>query len=180
MTRYFDWYCAYGSRRIACNFSCCQHYSLILIFVFFLSLQPDEFTMKGIGRVALLASILGTFLGMNIILFLQLTLIHLGVFPEKMLGDWPEEVLQMAMQWTVYVIILCTFHLGEFFSTALFNPSVVSSNSFMVNHSKAYTTAALVSFLGLKTCHLGSWCSLYYFAKLLTLVRKFPNTNPLQ
>jgi hypothetical protein len=42
------------------------------------------------------------------------------------------------------VIFLCTFHLGEFFTTAVFNPSVTTSDSFMVNHSKAYTTAALV------------------------------------
>lgn len=49
------------------------------------------------------------------------------------------------MQWTVYVIALCMFHLGEFFTTAISNPSVTSADSFMVNHSKAYTAAALIS-----------------------------------
>jgi len=41
--------------------------------------------------------------------------------------------------------MICSFHMGEFFTTALCNPTVVSSDSFMVNHSKAYTTAALIS-----------------------------------
>jgi len=44
-----------------------------------------------------------------------------------------------------YVIALCSFHLGEFFTTAICNPSSASADSFMVNHSKAYTAAALVS-----------------------------------
>ncbi|KAL7510064.1 hypothetical protein ACHAXN_007002 [Cyclotella atomus] len=53
----------------------------------------------------------------------------------------------MAFQWTVYVVFLCIFHLGEFFTTAIFNPSMATADSFMVNHSKAYTTAALISWL---------------------------------
>ncbi|KAL7533225.1 hypothetical protein ACHAWF_004402 [Thalassiosira exigua] len=53
----------------------------------------------------------------------------------------------MALQWTAYVVALCTFHLGEFFTTAVFNPSVTSADSFMVNHSKHYTAAALISWV---------------------------------
>ena len=33
----------------------------------------------------------------------------------------------------------------EFFVTALYNPSVVTATSFVVNHSRSYTIAMLVS-----------------------------------
>jgi hypothetical protein len=86
---------------------------------------------------------------MHLILCLQLALIRFGVL-SNILSDysfWTEDTLEMALQWTVYVIFLCTFHLGEFFTTAVFNPTVTTADSFMVNHSKAYTTAALVRIL---------------------------------
>eukprot|EP00571_Detonula_confervacea_P012668 CAMPEP_0172312748 /NCGR_PEP_ID=MMETSP1058-20130122/18539_1 /TAXON_ID=83371 /ORGANISM="Detonula confervacea, Strain CCMP 353" /LENGTH=236 /DNA_ID=CAMNT_0013026293 /DNA_START=154 /DNA_END=861 /DNA_ORIENTATION=- len=102
---------------------------------------------KGLGRAALLACILATIFGVNLVLCLQLLLIHLGLLPKEIFGDWPDGTLQMAMQWTVYVILLCAFHLLEFFTTAIFNPSVTSADSFMVNHSKAYTAAALISWI---------------------------------
>lgn len=103
---------------------------------------------KGIGRAALLSCILATILGVNLVLCLQLVLIHLGLIPKDIFGgNWSDGTLQMAMQWTVYVILLCTFHLCEFFITAIFNPSVTSADSFMVNHSKAYTAAALLSWI---------------------------------
>jgi len=87
---------------------------------------------KGLGRAALLACILATIFGVNLVLCLQLLLIHLGLLPKEIFGDWPDGTLQMAMQWTVYVILLCAFHLLEFFTTAIFNPSVTSADSFMV------------------------------------------------
>jgi len=55
--------------------------------------------------------------------------------------------LQLALQWCAYIISICSFHLAEFFATALFNPSVASSDSFVVNHSHAYTAAAMLSAL---------------------------------
>lgn len=75
----------------------------------------------------------------------QLALIRLGLLSKEIFGDWSDETIQLAMQWTVYVIVLCTFHLGEFFMTAIFNPTATSADSFMVNHSKAYTAAAVIS-----------------------------------
>ena len=88
---------------------------------------------RGLGRVALLACVLSTILGVNLVLCLQLFLIHVDVLPKEMMfGDWSDGMLQMAMQWTAYLIVLCTFHLGEFFTTALFNPSVTSADSYMV------------------------------------------------
>lgn len=49
------------------------------------------------------------------------------------------------LQWMIYTMCLCIFHLLEFFVTALYNPSVVNASSFVVNHSKSYTVAMLVS-----------------------------------
>ena len=54
------------------------------------------------------------------------------------------ERTQFLLQWCVYVVAVCTFHLLEFFVTALYNPAVTSSDSFLINHSVAYTAAALV------------------------------------
>jgi protein-S-isoprenylcysteine O-methyltransferase len=51
----------------------------------------------------------------------------------------------MAWTWCVYISAMCIFHLMEFFVTTLFNPTVVSSDSFLVNHSKPYTAAALLA-----------------------------------
>ncbi|CAJ1945708.1 unnamed protein product, partial [Cylindrotheca closterium] len=45
--------------------------------------------------------------------------------------------------WGVYGICLSTFHLLEFFVTALSNPTQLSSDSYLVNHSRAYTGAHL-------------------------------------
>jgi hypothetical protein len=84
---------------------------------------------------------------MHLVICLEVALLRFGVLSIDVLGDstfWTEDTLQMALQWTVYIIFLCTFHLGEFFTTALFNPSVTTADSFMVNHSKAYSAAALV------------------------------------
>ena len=87
---------------------------------------------KSLGRVALVACILSTILGVNMILCLQLVLIHLGLLSKDIFGDWTDDSLQMALQWAVYACVLCTFHLGEFFTTAVFNPTVTSADSFMV------------------------------------------------
>lgn len=44
--------------------------------------------------------------------------------------------VSLLLQWVLFIIALCVFHLAEFFVTALFNPSVVNASSFVVNHSK--------------------------------------------
>ena len=48
-------------------------------------------------------------------------------------------------QWCSYAMALCTFHLLEFFTTALCNPSEATADSFVVNHSTSYTAAAMTS-----------------------------------
>lgn len=62
-------------------------------------------------------------------------------------------------QWSLYGTALTSFHLLEFWITALYNPHAASSDSFLVNHSVAYTAAALSSWVefGLRLCFAPSW-----------------------
>jgi len=104
------------------------------------------------GRVALLAALLSLIFGVHLVLCLQLVLVRSGLFlPREMFSFLSDERLQLALQWTVYVMGFTGFHLCEFFTTAVFNPSVTSADSFMVNHSKPYTAAALVSLIEFTT-----------------------------
>jgi protein-S-isoprenylcysteine O-methyltransferase len=49
------------------------------------------------------------------------------------------------LQWCLYGCVLSFFHLMEFFTTAAFNPASVTYDSYLINHSKAYTIAAILS-----------------------------------
>ena len=44
-------------------------------------------------------------------------------------------------------MVLCFFHFSEYLSTALINPQSVSTDSFLLNHSRAYSVAALSSWV---------------------------------
>ena len=47
----------------------------------------------------------------------------------------------------LYLMVLATFHLTEYITTALTNPQNLSFDSFLVNHSVQYWAAMLVSWL---------------------------------
>ncbi len=64
----------------------------------------------------------------------------------------------------VYSSALSTFHILEFAVTALYNPTVVTATSFVVDHSVAYSAAAL-----------GSWVE-YWLRFLLGLI--VPSWSP--
>lgn len=64
-------------------------------------------------------------------------------------------------QWCTYVCSLCIFHLLEFFVTALYNPCVATSDSFLINHSVMYTAAALTSWIEFWTKQLLFWIFKY-------------------
>lgn len=55
--------------------------------------------------------------------------------------------LVLLWQWSLYGTALASFHLLEFWITAVYNPYAASSDSFLVNHSAAYTAAALSSWI---------------------------------
>lgn len=65
----------------------------------------------------------------------------------------------MAWQWSGYASAVSMFHLSEYFTTALYNPTAASSDSFLVNHSTSYTAAALTSWteFGLRFALAPQW-----------------------
>lgn len=95
--------------------------------------HPQFRTSSGLGRVGLAGFALGVALGVHLC-WLCVVLFVLG----------PRGHL-LQLRWTVYVLSLTAFHFLEFFTTALFKPATVSYDSFIINHSHAYTLAALAS-----------------------------------
>lgn len=97
---------------------------------------------KSLGRVGILGCFLGIVWGLSVACGTFLLWI-LYVYSGQEFFLSPQK-LSMAFGWCFYIAAMCTFHLLEFFVTAFFNPRVVSSDSFLVNHSKAYTVAAMI------------------------------------
>ena len=105
-------------------------------------LHPQFATRRGLGRVALLAAVLGTVWGISGTVCLFLSLERLGFWKcESLL----EARADMLWNWSFYLWSLCNFHLLEFFVTAIYNPKVTSADDFLVNHSKAYTAAFIIA-----------------------------------
>jgi len=106
---------------------------------------PQFINEEGLGRVATIAFLLGSVLSLHLA---ALCLLHLeirGYVSLGLLERLSPSSLLLIFKWLAYVTVLCVFHLAEFFVTAIWNPSVLSAASFMVNHSTAYTVAILVS-----------------------------------
>lgn len=100
---------------------------------------------KGLGRVALIASVLGVSWGLHLTILFQLLGHRLGVFPWSAVVALGEPRVQLLLQYCAYVVIVCSFHLAEYFITAIYNPSVLTADAFLISHSIAYTAAASVS-----------------------------------
>ena len=45
----------------------------------------------------------------------------------------------------LYLVVLSWFHFGEYLSTALFHPSIIKIDAFILNHSHEYNIALLLS-----------------------------------
>ncbi|KAF1316287.1 Isoprenylcysteine carboxyl methyltransferase, partial [Globisporangium splendens] len=106
---------------------------------------------KGLGKVAVAAFGLGFAMALHVALLAYAYLVgplsasaaveranaHTGVHPDALYyARW--ECLAL---WCLYVIALCFFHLSEFMVTASFRPSIVSYESFLLNHSREYHIA---------------------------------------
>ncbi|KAG7354412.1 isoprenylcysteine carboxyl methyltransferase [Nitzschia inconspicua] len=114
------------------------------------------------GKVSLVGCTLGTIWGIHMTMLLGISVL-LSVWRRHDILDrdadaalsnetdnlLPVETvpvrLWMAWTWCFYIVSLCTFHLLEFFVTAFYNPLEASSDSFLINHSKAYTAAILLA-----------------------------------
>ena len=62
----------------------------------------------------------------------------------------------------VYMMAMSFFHWSEYVTTAIFNPSTLSLDSFLINHSWEYGVAACASWLEF-------WVEYYFFPGLKTL-----------
>mmetsp|Transcript_25788 Transcript_25788/g.60462 ORF Transcript_25788/g.60462 Transcript_25788/m.60462 type:complete len:322 (-) Transcript_25788:357-1322(-) len=98
-------------------------------------------TQKSLGRVGILGCFLGATWGIHF--SCGITLMWISSTGTEFFID--DRRVVMACTWCFYITAMCTFHLLEFFITAFFNPTVVASDSFLVNHSKAYTVAAITA-----------------------------------
>lgn len=108
--------------------------------------NPQFANNKGLGRVACLGSLFGILWGIHVVLA---SLLLLWRFEKLSLSEVVlvvgNERMTLLWQWSGYVVVLSTFHLAEFFVTLFYNPSVATSDSFLLNQSPAYTAAALLS-----------------------------------
>lgn len=84
-----------------------------------------RFSFQSLGRNALLALSLGIVLGVHLTLILALSIPGFLNWSEAGIDH---HRLLLLRQWCAYMISICTFHLLEFFVTALFNPTEVTSD----------------------------------------------------
>ena len=97
--------------------------------------SPQFRAKSGLGRVGLAGFLLGCVFGIHLGLIGILALISNDAIPHR----------GLLLQWSVYVVALSGFHFSEFLVTALYKPDSVSYDSYVINHSPAYTLAALAS-----------------------------------
>ncbi|KAJ0393441.1 hypothetical protein P43SY_004941 [Pythium insidiosum] len=101
--------------------------------------RSTQFTSDvGLGRVAVAAFALGFVLALHLALL---------VYVLAAVGVTQSDTWACVAVWCVYAVALCFFHLAEFMVTASFKPSIVSYESFLLNHSKEYHAALLASAL---------------------------------
>ena len=126
--------------------------------------------IQGLGRTAWIGTILGIVWGIHFVIGIQLLLylcffhsinnnnelqIHYDSISNTSNATTTathnntqrQQILFMLLQWCTYISCLCTFHLSEFFITAIYNPTQATSDSYLINHSITYTTAAILSWI---------------------------------
>ena len=103
-----------------------------------------HFPNKGLGRIGIFAFTLGYILSMHFAALCLMCLQMNGMASIVFLDQLESSRIFFISQWIGYVITLCIFHLAEFFVTCIYNPLIVTSDSFLINHSTSYTVAILV------------------------------------
>ena len=101
--------------------------------------QVSTFRGNGIGKIGTTGFVLGLVAGIHASAFIFSFAVVF--FIQKY------DVLVSIMHWSIYMTLLCTFHFLEFFITAIQQPSIVSYDSYIVNHSASYTLAAILSWI---------------------------------
>ena len=113
-------------------------------------------TRQGAGRAALLGAGLGCSLGFHACGFIGLSAWQLWTGGSSFSSS-PR--IFMAWQWCGWASSFSVFHLMEYFTTALCNPSAASSDSFLINQSTSYTTALITQCVefGIRFAFLPHW-----------------------
>lgn len=138
-------------------------YSVLLSFIpaasiYLLALLIDNFTHANeIGILSYLLIIYSVFIIGNITSFISLySIMDFKIYWRStlltntfVLGAMiaRQEMFLEAVSFGYYLMCLSFFHLGEFVTTALYNQSEVSTDSFLINHSWEYGMAMLVSWI---------------------------------
>ena len=109
--------------------------------------HPQFATNHTVGRAGLLGCLLGTIWGIHVTGMGMLLHVMATTTTENRseICGFSAVSLQMLTSWYFYIAALSIFHLLEFFITCLYNPTQASCESFLINHSKAYTAAILVA-----------------------------------
>lgn len=97
---------------------------------------------RGLGKVALAAFGLGVFVTVHasLLLYTEFVALSSASLTTTSIARW-----RCLEQWSLYALALGFFHLMEFMLTAVFRPSNVSYESFLLNHSREYHLAVLFS-----------------------------------
>lgn len=104
-------------------------------------LRGPQFHLKtGLGITGIAGFWLGVVMGLHIGLLLVGAVI-------KYYLEIHIEHTDTLIHWSIYMILLCYFHIMEFYSVAVYNPRELSFDSFLINHSKTYTLAVLCSWV---------------------------------
>ena len=103
------------------------HVSVVAVIeVAYIAILVVFFWTKPVGRIVLISHVLG------------------GVFSCGVLVGGSSEHYRF---FGVYLMVLSFFHVSEYVATATYNPKTLSLDSFLINHSREYTIAAVASWL---------------------------------
>lgn len=103
------------------------------------------FWTASVGRIVLISHVLGAIFGVGMLL-------SASQENYRFLG--------------IYLMILSFFHASEYIATAAYNPKTLSLDSFLINHSREYTIAAVASWIeyAIEYALLPSLKSLYWIS----------------
>lgn len=107
----------------------------------------------GIGKIGFAGYLLGLFGGLHLgFIILSYYIVNLNLSVDT------TDYFSILLQWSVYFFLLCSFHFIEFFVTAYYQENNLSYESYVINHSSAYTIAAVTSWIEY-------WMEIYFFGK---------------
>ena len=94
---------------------------------------------RSVGRNGLLGILTGMTFAFSLATFVFTTICR------SYLLTAPAKMLSSVQQFSLYFTMLALFHILEFLVTALYNPGMCTSTSFIVDHSTAYSAALAFS-----------------------------------